>query len=406
MMRLRLVMLTTTLGLLLTGCGERSAAQVYGALRERYAGAQSLDSTAKLTLDNGRDEPLQITIETTLQRPNKLYSRSTEPRDDDVVAASDGQVVRQLVKHQGQAAVVEAPALTELAGLLNGEGPVLAGAFNGLPVVNELTLFAGTAPQTEDLKLTIGDEQVQVGSEPCDVVTVQSPEAPTHELFVGARDGLLHRVRTKVGNPQSGQQLTVTWETAKLALDQPAPAGRFALPAPKGAAVVRGQSISGAIDALVFGIGKPAPAFTLKTLKGDQTVTLKSLRGKPVVIDFWATWCGPCERQQPTLQKLYQEYADRVAFYMVSNEESDTVAPVVAERKLTIPQLLDPESKAAKAFEAESLPTTFFIDAQGVLRQVHVGVPSTGDLEATYRADLEALLQAPSETAAADPQQQ
>lgn len=405
MNRLRLALATTFLAVLLTGCGERSADDVYQALRQRYSRAQSLQSKARLSLASGQSKPVAISIETALERPNKLYARSTEPHDDDVVAVSTGQKVRQLVKHRGEPAVVEAPAPDTLAGLLNGEGPVLAGAFNGLPVVNELTLFAGTAPAAEELKLTIGDETALVGTQQCHVVTVQSQEAPTHELFVGVDDGLLHRVRTQVGDPRAGQQLTVTWETDSVNLDQLVPPEQFVLRDPAGAEVVSGATISKAVDVLVFGIGKPAPDFALKTLKGDRSVSLKSLRGKPVVIDFWATWCGPCERQQPILQKLYQEYSDRVAFLMVSNEEAETVAPVVAERKLTIPQLLDPGAKVAAKFQAESLPTTFFIDSRGILRQVHVGVPSEGDLAATYRSDLDALLGS-SEPAAANAQQQ
>lgn len=120
-------------------------------------------------------------------------------------------------------------------------------------------------------------------------------------------------------------------------------------------------------------IDYPAPAFTLTTLAGD-TFDLSAAQGKPVVLNFWATWCGPCQRELPALQAAAERYGDRVLIVGVDQgEEPATVQHYVDQLGLTFSIPLDAEFAVSEQYHVRGLPTTFFIDPQGVIRQMWLG---------------------------------
>lgn len=120
-------------------------------------------------------------------------------------------------------------------------------------------------------------------------------------------------------------------------------------------------------------VGYPAPDFRLKTLD-NQNFALSELRGKPVVLNFWATWCGPCRNELPALQKASERYAGEVAIIGVDQAEpAETVKKYADELGLTFTIPLDTSHDAANAYDVTLMPTTYFIDAQGVIRSVHLG---------------------------------
>lgn len=117
----------------------------------------------------------------------------------------------------------------------------------------------------------------------------------------------------------------------------------------------------------------PAPDFTLTTLAGD-TFDLSEAQGRPIVLNFWATWCGPCQRELPTLQAAAERYGDRVLIIGVDQGESpETVQSYVDQLGLTFPIPMDAEFAVSELYNVRGLPTTFFIDPQGVIRQMWLG---------------------------------
>jgi thiol-disulfide isomerase/thioredoxin len=125
-----------------------------------------------------------------------------------------------------------------------------------------------------------------------------------------------------------------------------------------------------------------APAFRLPALDGGE-VALSELRGRPVVVDFWATWCPPCIRQIPVLNSFHEAHGDAVEVLgiAVDVQGRSVVAPFAAEHGIRYRVLLGDEALAQR-YGAFGFPTLFFIDAEGRVDSVHTGVASVEELEA------------------------
>jgi len=117
--------------------------------------------------------------------------------------------------------------------------------------------------------------------------------------------------------------------------------------------------------------GEPAPNFQLRDMNG-QTVSLSDLRGKIVLVNFWATWCGPCRIEMPAMERLYRTY-DRKDFEILAvSTDAQGVAvtrPFQQENQLTFPILHDADFRVGLSYGARTLPMTFMVDRQGIVRQ-------------------------------------
>ena len=133
--------------------------------------------------------------------------------------------------------------------------------------------------------------------------------------------------------------------------------------------------------------GHPAPDFTLQTLDGE-TLSLSDLRGKAVVLNFWATWCPPCQAEMPELQAAYDAYSPGGLVVLGVNQAEDraTVQAFLDERQLTFPVALDSQYEASQLYQVNSLPTTFFIDRDGVIREIVIGQMNTALLKQQLRS--------------------
>jgi len=148
-------------------------------------------------------------------------------------------------------------------------------------------------------------------------------------------------------------------------------------------------------------VGDIAPLFTLPTLHtsvrdtgvlAGDTVSLKDLRGKVVFVNFWASWCGPCRKELPELDKLRRQYQKNGLVILAINiDKSKKKALSFLEKqpnKLSI--LLDPKKKVASLFKVRGMPSSFVLDSRGIIRYIHLGYSEKDTTK--WRKEVETLL--------------
>ena len=128
--------------------------------------------------------------------------------------------------------------------------------------------------------------------------------------------------------------------------------------------------------------GRPAQGFALKALDG-RPVSLADLKGKTVLIDFWATWCPPCRRAMPHIQKIHEDYQDQgLVVLAISSEPPEKPRAFLEENGYTFTTLSDPGGKTGRAYGVRGIPTTLIVDIDGIVSTHTVGYKSEEELRA------------------------
>ena len=118
----------------------------------------------------------------------------------------------------------------------------------------------------------------------------------------------------------------------------------------------------------------PAPAFTLTALSGQQGA-LSQYKGQVVMVNFWATWCGPCQQEMPLLDQMYKKYKP-AGFTLIGvnvDKEAPAVKELLARKPVSFPVLLDPANQVSKAYHVDEMPSSVIIDRKGEIRYIHRG---------------------------------
>jgi thiol-disulfide isomerase/thioredoxin len=146
-----------------------------------------------------------------------------------------------------------------------------------------------------------------------------------------------------------------------------------------------------AVSSLVGASASLAPSFSLPSRAGD-TVSLDQLKGKVVMLNFWASWCGPCRQEMPLLDQMHKRYSS-LGFTLIGvNVEANTkdAERWLKDTPVSFPVLFDRDSKVSKLYDVSAMPSTVFIDRKGNLRYLHRGYKA-GD-ESEYLNQIRALL--------------
>lgn len=190
------------------------------------------------------------------------------------------------------------------------------------------------------------------------------------DMRLSVRDALLlsrhisQNVAVKGKTDQERLALTNSWQTElvqKARIDRLKPAGSG--PAPR--------------------IGSEAPDFSLKDVDGKE-IKLSALRGRPVMLNFWATWCPPCRSEIPAIVELYKS-THKVGAYEIlgiaTQSDSQTIKAFAQEFSMTFPIVQDVDSRTTSLYHVLPIPTTFFIDKEGIIRDMHIGIVDRPKME-------------------------
>lgn len=140
--------------------------------------------------------------------------------------------------------------------------------------------------------------------------------------------------------------------------------------------------------------GDTAPDFTASLADGTE-FTLSDQQDKVILLNFWATWCGPCVREMPAFEKLKEEYGEDVFILAVNcMENADTVAAFIEENGYTFPIAIDEEGTVSMKYPTQGIPYTLLIDSDGVIQNIYVGAADADTQYKEYKAAIDAVMEA------------
>ncbi len=229
------------------------------------------------------------------------------------------------------------------------------------------------------------------GAQPCWVIEVLSRSRPNGFLlerspttyWVAKSSNLVlketqsSKIKMPVMESPREPMVTATYTIARV--NEPVPEELFRFQPPEGAAeVAKFGSPFGGGSAMV---GRTLPEFTLQDLAG-QEVAAGSLKGKPVLVNFWATWCEPCREEMPKIQELEREFAAKglVVLGINDGETPETARKYIEENHYTFRVLLDRDKSVGGKFSVSGIPAVFLIDRDGKVRAQYTGYSTSLDL--------------------------
>ena len=350
-----------------------------------YASLQSYRLEGRYEIESfvdGETQRLEARLAVAGRRPDHMIEELTHPTLGQILV-SDGQntwVYRAALGQYVQQPVAVKPAVDSLSAVESGN------VSRGLFIMLRHPLVGATAART------LPAETVTVAERPtrCTVIEVDFPNdvKRTYWIDPATRRIVRHRIAVShIGAKSETRRVeTVTYD--RIELDTPIADEVFVFKAPEGARAMASFEAPGQERPDLS--GQKAEDFTLADLAGKKH-QLSALRGKVVMLDFWATWCGPCRIQMPNVEKLQKEFKDKglVVYAINQRESADAASRYLKKYAYTTLTLLDSDGAVGEKYQVNGIPSLFVIDRQGTISSHFVGVRDEKTLrEALKKAGL------------------
>ncbi|MCB2155435.1 redoxin domain-containing protein [bacterium] len=361
---------------------EISPKKALEAFAGKYAGLGAYSATVKLSALGGDGKPMDQfpaqTAEFAYWAPNDL-SMDFDALD---VTSTGGEMLVSLVGEKS-AMVLDVPEEGGIQALME-ENPLVGNILGQIPILD--IVVNGT-----DGFANWNAEVTELDSKPA--VALTDPEDGTHTLFIDPLSGSALRSQLSMGN--GGPKLLVEYDDQAFGEDVPKP--ELSTEIPEGY-----DDITAQVVAMMKGpdelIGQPAPDFTLKTMEGKE-VSLADQKGKVVVMDFWATWCPPCKKGMPILQKVADEMKDENVVFWAMNTDQDPmeerkakIVDFTSSNDITMTQVMTGDDEDLMTdYLVKSIPTTVIVAPDGKIANVHVGL--VPDLADVLREDIKSAME-------------
>lgn len=378
-----------------TASGDAEAEKFLKWSMNQYAGLKSYTATESWKMIADGKEDGDQKRELVYSSPNKFRVAMAAPGGLSVSTVSDGAHLVEIAKVEGGGVTkYEAPASIAAADDMQMKHPLYNGTL--------LYQFFGGSDNFDGLvdrskgPVTFGPDEKAPNGEDARLVKFYGAEQYGHTAaLIGKKTGQVYRLtydnepaRQKMADSPEAQQLKgkipeinmiETFDDIKTNVECAATA--FDTTPPKGMPVRTDPSQGNP----PVPIGKPAPDMELTGLDGKK-VKLSALRGKVVMLDFWATWCGPCKESLPITNKISNEYrAKGLQVFAVSTEDKATVEAFVKENKYTFDAMLDVNAAASKTFNVDGIPCVVIIDPKGNLSSYTIGLEPEAKLMANLK---------------------
>jgi thiol-disulfide isomerase/thioredoxin len=387
-----------------------AARKVVDAFGKYFAGLKGFHLTADVAVkveSQGQKQTQEFKQDFSARRPNELSYVLDSPAIGATVV-SDGKDLSLFIEGYGKYATEKAPATLDdilkielvfgIVGLGNAAN-VTAALLSDDPAARLLekieSLEYGGVVDLEGVKCHL----LKATADPIDwQIWIDAGKEPLVRKFVPDLEKAFAKLAKarQQKSPFENMKITNTVTYKDWEIDPKFPADAFAFTVPEGAtkvdsfAEIVGQPAAEPQPHAL--LGKPAPPIELELLDGG-TLDLASFKDKNVVIlDFWATWCGPCAQAMPIIDKVAEKFKDRgVRLFAVNLQEGvDEIRTFLDEAKLDVPVALDTEGAVAAAYMANAIPQTVLVGKDGTVQVVRIGL--SPDLEDALSKELEALL--------------
>lgn len=399
-----LVMVTTALMAMAAGAADSGVdpgvEKIVRKLADGMQQARTMSCTMTMVMRNemeGMRQEITTTYAVAIERPAKIAIRRIKGMPTFTIV-SDGSNVYAHLPMMNRYAVSEAPkTYEELFQLAGGMGATMMFVDNLLSDDVTAALLEGVGKATSGGKATVNGQE-------CDLLRFEQNEFDWDMLVTGGATSVVLKVVTDMtkgmgaANEQMpgmrGMKMTVENLFEGWTVGGALPADAFEFKPPEGARKVgslfEDEEGGGMPDSLE---GKPAPAFSLELLEGGKAVIpAASTNATVVMLDFWATWCGPCRQALPAVAKVAADYKDKgVVFYAVNQQEQpDQIRKFMEKESIACPVALDTAGKVGSAYQVQGIPQTVLIGQDGTVQAVHIGL--IPDLEKTLREQLDVLV--------------